>query len=63
METTSRGVAILALEAMGLLGENCPLPDPEYDPLVVPDSGRSLAFSKMMEEQQILYQKIYGVRR
>jgi len=63
LETTSRGVAILALEAMGLLGENCPLPDPEYDPLVVPDSGRSLAFSKMMEEQQILYQKIYGVRR
>lgn len=60
IETTSRGVAILALEAMGILGGNCSLPDPDYDSLVVPDLARADAFSKMMGEQQDLYQKIYG---
>lgn len=62
IETTSRGVAILALEAMGLLGETSPLPDPDFEPLVVPDLGRSNAFSKMMTEQKDLYQRIYGGR-
>ncbi len=60
IETTSRGVAILALEAMGIFGETVSLPDPDYDSIVVPDVDRSNAFSKMMREQQDLYQRIYG---
>lgn len=59
-ETTSRGVAILALEALGVFQDTDGIPDPEFAPVVHPDKHRSALFARMISEQQELYQRIYG---
>ena len=61
-ETTSRGVALLALEALGVFGPTKPIPDPDFDPIVDPDPDRSATFGRMMAEQQNLYKRVYGTR-
>jgi len=59
-ETTSRGVAILALEALGEFKATGEIPDPEFAPRVLPDKERSAVFNRLIAEQQELYQVIYG---
>jgi len=59
-ETTSRGVAILALEALGVFQGQQGFPDPEFAPKVYPNKERSAVFSRLIADQQELYQRIYG---
>ncbi len=61
-ETTSRGMALLALEALGVFSSTKPFPDPDFDSTVDPDPNRSAAFAVMMAEQQDLYKRVYGIR-
>ncbi len=58
-EASARGAALLALEALGALGDLREVPPPVGE-LVAPDRGRHAKYRRAMERQTALYETLVG---